>query len=88
MGKGFDMWCFTVTPDDFTVFECTSEYVRSYGPYPAGTVKEALDGVRGVVRRAFYGSDVYVGIVYSFFDLHGTLCGVVEVRFEEEEGVC
>ena len=37
------------------------------------------------VRRAFYGSGVYVGIVYSFFDLHGTLCGVVEVRFEEEE---
>ena len=78
------MWCFIVTPDDFTVFELTSECVRSYGPYPAGTVKEALDGVRGVVRRAFYGSDVYVGIVYSVLTCT-RLCGVVEVRFEEEE---
>lgn len=84
------MWCFTVTPDDFTVFELTPAYVWKYGPYPADTVKKALDGVRDVVRYAFYGSDVYVGIARSSFDLHGVLYGVVEVRlpFEEEEGVC
>lgn len=85
-----DMWCFTVTPDDFTVFELTPEYVYKYGSYPADTVKKALDGVRDVVRYAFYGSDVYVGIVHSCFDLEtGFLYGVVEVRllFEEEEGV-
>lgn len=83
------MWCFTVTPDDFTVFELTTTYVSKYGPYPADTVKKALDGVLDVVRRTFYGSDVYVGIAYSCFDLHGTLHGVVEVclPFEEEEGV-
>ncbi len=81
------MWCFTVTPDDFTVFELTTAHVCKYGPYSADTVKKALDGVRGVVRRAFYGSDVYVGIVYSFFDRDGVLYGVVEVRFEEEERV-
>lgn len=74
------MWCFTVTPDDFTVFELTSEYVGSYGPYPAGTFKEALDGVLDVVRHAFAGFDVCVGFACSSFDLHGTLCGVVEVR--------
>lgn len=84
-----DMWYFIVTPDDFTVFELTTAYVSKYGPYPADTVKKALDGVRDVVRRAFYGSDAYVGIAHSCFDLHGTLYGVVEVRlpFEEEEGV-
>lgn len=82
-----DMWCFTVTPDDFTVFEVTPEYVQVSGPYPAGTFKEALNGVRDVVRHAFYWSDVYVGIVHSSFDLEtGFLYGVVEVRFEE--GVC
>lgn len=83
------MWCFTVTPDDFTVFELTPVYVYKYGPYPANTVKKALDGVLDVVRHAFYGSDVYVGIAHSRFDLHETLYGVVEVRlpFEEEEGV-
>ena len=83
------MWCFTVTPDDFTVFELTTTYVYKYGPYPADTVKKALDGVRDVVRYTFYGFDVYVGIAHSRFDLHGTLYGVVEVRlpFEEEEGV-
>lgn len=37
------MWCFTVTPDDFTVFEFTSEYGQVRGPYPAGTFKEAFD---------------------------------------------
>lgn len=82
-----DMWFFTVTPDDFTVFELTTAYVYKYGPYSADTVKKALDGVRDVVRRAFYGSDVYVGIVYSFFDRDGVLHGVVEVRLEWEEGV-
>ena len=83
------MWCFTVTPDDFTVFELTTAYVYKYGPYPANTVKEALDGVRDVVRHAFYGSGVYVGFAHSCFDLQGTLRGVVEVRlpFEAEEGV-
>lgn len=83
------MWCFIVAPDDFTVFEITTEYVYKYGPYPANTVKEALDGVRDVVRYAFWGSGVYVGFAYSRFDLQGTLSGVVEVRlpFETEEGV-
>lgn len=81
------MWCFTVTSDAFTVFELTPKYVGVYGPYPADTFKEALDGVLDVVRRTFYGSDVYVGIVYSFFDRDRALHGVVEVRlpFEEEE---
>ena len=36
------MWCFIVTPDDFTVFEFTSEYEQVWGPYSAGTFKEAL----------------------------------------------
>ena len=83
------MWFFTVTSNTFTVFELTPEYVGVYGPYPADTFKEALDGVLDVVRRAFYGSDAYVGIAHSCFDLYGTLYGVVEVRllFEEEEGV-
>ena len=81
------MWCFTVTPDDFTVYELTSEYVRSYGPYPAGTFKEALDGVLDVVRHAFAGFDVYVGFVYSSFDPEtGFLNGVVEVRLSFEGG--
>lgn len=75
------MWCFTVTPDDFTVFEFTSEYVGSYGPYPAGTFKEALDGVLDVVRHVFDGFDVYVGFACSSFDTKtGFLDGVVEVR--------
>lgn len=79
------MWCFTVTPDDFTVFECTSEYVRSYGPYPADTFKEALDGVLDVVRHAFAGFDVYVGFACSSFDLEtGFLNGVVEVSLSFE----
>lgn len=79
-----EMWCFTVTPDDFTVFELTPEYVKAYGPYPADTLEKALDGVLDVVRRAFYGFDVYVGIARSSFDLHGTLYGVVEVRLPFE----
>lgn len=79
------MWCFTVTLDDFTVFEFTPEYVRSYGPYPADTFKEALDGVLDIVRRAFAGFDVYVGFVHSSFDPKtGFLDGVVEVRLPFE----
>jgi hypothetical protein len=79
------MWCFTVTPDDFTVFEFTSEYVRSYGPYPADTFKEALDGVLDVVRHAFDGFDVYVGFACSSFDPEtGFLNGVVEVSLSFE----
>lgn len=75
------MWCFTVTPDDFTVFELTPEYVRVCGPYPASTFKEALDGVLDVVRHAFAGVDVYVGFAHSSFDQKtGFLDGVVEVR--------
>lgn len=75
------MWCFTVTPDDFTVFELTPEYVRVSGPYPASTFKEALDGVLDVVRHMFAGFDVYVGFAHSSFDQKtGFLDGVVEVR--------
>lgn len=75
------MWCFTVTPDDFTVYELTPEYVRLYGPYPAGTFKEALDGVLDIVRHAFDGFNVYVGFAHSSFDTKtGFLNGVVEVR--------
>lgn len=75
------MWCFTVTPDDFTVYELTPEYVRSCGPYPADTFKKALDGVLDVVRHAFAGFDVYVGFLHSSFDSEtGFLNGVVEVR--------
>lgn len=74
------MWCFTVTSDEFTVFEVTPECVEVMGPYPAGTIKEALDGVLDVVRHAFAGLDVYVGFVYSSFDRNGVLDGVVEVR--------
>lgn len=84
MGKGFDVWCFTVTPDDFTVFELTPEYVEVMGPYPAGTFKEALDGVLDVVRHAFSGFDVYVGFAHSSFDSNGVLNGVVEVRLPFE----
>lgn len=74
------MWCFTVTPDDFTVYELTPEYVGSYGPYPADTFKEALDGVLDVVRRAFAGFDVCVGFVCSSFDPETRfLNGIVEV---------
>lgn len=79
------MWCFTVTPDDFTVYELTPEYVRSYGPYPASTFKEALDGVLDVVRHAFDGFDVYVGFACSSFDPETCfLNGVVEVRLSFE----
>lgn len=78
------MWCFTVTPDDFTVFELTPEYVRMSGPYPASTFKEALDGVLDVVRHAFAGIDVYVGFAHSSFDQNGVLDGVVEVRLPFE----
>lgn len=81
------MWCFTVTSDEFTVFGITPEYVEVVGPCPAGTVKEALDGVLDVVRHAFAGFDVSVGIVRSCFDRDGVLSGVVEVRFPFE-GVC
>lgn len=82
------MWCFTVTSDEFTVFELTPEYVVVSGPYPADTVKEALDGVLDVVRHAVAGFDVSVGIVHSCFDRDGVLSGVVEVRFPFEEEVC
>lgn len=79
------MWCFTVTPDDFTVFEFTSEYVQVRGPYPAGTFKEALDGVLDVVRYAFAGFDVYTGFAYSSFDPEtGFLNGVVDVSLSSE----
>ena len=78
------MWCFTVTPDDFTVLEITSEYVSVSGPYPAGTLKEALDGVLDVVRHAFVGFDVYVGFASSSFDRNGVLRGVVRVRLPFE----
>lgn len=81
------MWCFTVTSDDFTVFELTPEYVETYGPYPADTVKEALDGVLDVVCHAFAGFDVSVDIARSCFDRNGVLFGVVGVRFPFEE-VC
>lgn len=82
------MWCFTVTPDDFTVYELTSEYVRSYGPYPADTFKEALDGVLGVVRHAFAGFDVYAGFAGSSFDPETRfLNGVVEVSLSFEGGI-
>lgn len=74
------MWCFTVTHDDFTVYDLTPEYVRSYGPYPVDAFEKALDGVLDVVRHAFAGFDVYVGFAYSSFDLRtGFLEGVVEV---------
>lgn len=79
------MWCFTVTPDDFTVFEFTSEYVAVRGPYSAGTVKEALDGVLDVVHHAFSGFDVCVGFSHSSFDSNGFLNGVVDVRLSPEE---
>ena len=81
------MWCFTVTSDEFTVFEVTSEGVEVVGPCPAGTVKEALDGVLGVVRRAFVGVDVSVDIVRSCFGWDGVLFGVVGVCFPFG-GVC
>lgn len=82
------MWCFTVTSDGFTVFEFTSEYVGSYGPYPAGTFKEALDGVLDVVRYAFAGFDVDVGLAYSSFDPEtGFLNGVVDVSLSLKGGL-
>ena len=78
------MWCFTVTPSDFTVFEITPEYVSVSGPYPADTFKKALDGVIDVVRRRFYRFDVYVGFASSSFDRNGVLHGVVKVRLPFE----
>ena len=82
-----EMWCFTVTPDDFTVYELTHEYVEVYGPYPADTFKKALDGVIDVVRRMFHGLDVYVGFAHSSFDLKtGFLNGTVEVCLSYEGG--
>jgi hypothetical protein len=75
------MWCFTVTPDDFTVYELTSEYVGVYGPYPADTFNKALDGVLDVVRDVFTGFDVYAGFKHSSFDPRtGFLNGIVKVR--------
>lgn len=80
-----EMWYFTVTPDDFTVFELTSEYVGAYGSYPADTFKKALDGVLDVVRHEFAGFDVYVGFAYSSFDPEtGFLNGVVDVSLSFE----
>lgn len=79
------MWCFTVTPYDFTVFELTTAYVHKYGPYPADTFKKALDGVLDIVRHEFAGFDVYVGCACSSFDLKtGFLNGIVEVRLPFE----
>lgn len=79
------MWCFTVTPDDFTVYDLTPEYVRSYGPYPADTFKKALDGVLDVVRHAFAGFDVCVGFAHSSFDPEtGFLNGIVKARLSFE----
>ena len=79
------MWCFTVASDVFTVFEFTSEYVGSYGPYPADTFEKALDGVLDVVRHAFAGFDVYVGFAHSSFDPKtGFLNGIVKVRLPFE----
>lgn len=83
-----EMWCFTVTPDDFTVYELTHEYVEVYGPYPADTFKKALDGVIDVVRRMFHGLDMYVGFAHCSFDLKtGFLNGTVEVCLSYEGGV-
>lgn len=82
------MWYFTITFNDFTVFELTSEYVGVYGPYPADTFKEALDGVLDVVRRVFAGFDVYVGFKHSSFDPRtGFLNGIVEVSLSVEGSV-
>lgn len=82
MEKGVSMWCFTVTPDDFTVYELTPEYVDVHGPYPADTFKKALDGVLDVVRHAFDGFDVYVGFACSSFDPKtGFLNGIVKSEF-------
>lgn len=79
------MWYFTVTPDNFAVFELTPEYVQKRGPYPAGTFKEALDGVFDVVRHAFAGFDVYVGFAYTSFDPETRfLNGVVDVSLSFE----
>ena len=74
------MWCFTVTPDVFTVYEFTCEYVGVYGPCPADSFKGALDGVLDTVRRAFVGVDVGVGFACCSFDSGtGFLDGVVRV---------
>lgn len=80
------MWCFIVTPDDFTVYELAPEYVRSYGPYPADTFKKALDGVLDVVRHEFAGFDAYVGFAHSSFDPKtGFLNGIIKVCLPFEE---
>lgn len=80
------MWCFTVTPDDFTVYELTSEYVGVYGSYPADTFKKALDGVLNTVRHAFAGLDVSVGFAHSSFDSKtGFLNGIIKVCLSFEE---
>lgn len=76
-----DMWCFTVTPDDFTVYGLTPECVNVYGPYSADTFKKALDGVLDTVRHAFAGAGVDVGFAYSSFDPKtGFLNGIVDVH--------
>ena len=81
------MWCFTVTPDDFVVYELTSEYVAVYGPYLADSFKKALDGVLDTVRRAFAGVDVSVGFACCSFDPKtGFLDGVVRVCLPFEGG--
>lgn len=83
------MWCFIVTPDDFTVYELTPEYVEVYGPYSADTFKKALDGVLDTVRHAFTGVDVYAGFAHSSFDSKtGFLNGIVKVclSFEGASG--
>lgn len=81
------MWCFIVTPDDFTVYELTSEYVDVYGPHSADTFKKALDGVLDTVRHAFSGVDVYAGFAHSSFDPKtGFLNGIVKVCLSFEEG--
>lgn len=79
------MWCFTVTPDDFTVYELTPEYVGVYGPYLADTFKKALDGVLDTVRHAFTGAEVDVGFACSLFDPKtGFLNGIVKVYLSFE----
>ena len=79
MGKGFDMWCFIVTPDDFTVFELTPEYVRMSGPYPASTFKEALDGVLDVVRRVVFYR--YCFEVVVFYESRNRVKSISEQEF-------
>lgn len=80
MGERVDMWCFTVTSDDFTVFEITPEYVLKRGPYPASSFTEAMYGVLDVVCNEFDGFGVYVSFDHFSFDRNGVLHGVVRVR--------